>query len=336
MLFPIYVTIVNSLLAPDQLVHQPPPLFPTNPQWGHYATAWTSGSMSKYMATSADHDGDHRGRAAGDVDPRRLRLRLPALPVQAHALRRLPGHADDPARGDVHHESRHGHVVALVQQLRGPVHPVPRHGLRHLPHAPGVPADPPRPPGGGPARRLRPPALHDPGRRAARPPVAGRAGRVLLPRRVEPVPVAARLDRRVDAALHRAARAEAAPGHPGVADPGGAGRRRHRVRAAGDPAPDLPEAAGAQPHGRSRQVREAPASAGRVPRRRPRRGATERGMRTDRRSASASASPPPRCSSPRAPRPPRSPTAAVAAAGRRRRPSCPAATCRPWPSTRAP
>ncbi len=52
-LFPIYVTVVNSLLAPDQLVHQPPPLFPTNPQWGHYATAWTSGSMSKYMATSA-------------------------------------------------------------------------------------------------------------------------------------------------------------------------------------------------------------------------------------------------------------------------------------------
>jgi sn-glycerol 3-phosphate transport system permease protein len=52
-LFPIYVTIVNSLLAPDQLVHQPPPLFPTHPQWGHYATAWTSGSMSKYMATSA-------------------------------------------------------------------------------------------------------------------------------------------------------------------------------------------------------------------------------------------------------------------------------------------
>lgn len=52
-LFPIYVTIVNSLLAPDKLVQQPPPLFPTSPQWHHYATAWTSGSMSKYMATSA-------------------------------------------------------------------------------------------------------------------------------------------------------------------------------------------------------------------------------------------------------------------------------------------
>src|SRR6185437_13412088 len=48
-LFPIYVTVVNSLLPPDQLVHQPPPLFPTHPQWGHYVTAWTSGSMSKYM-----------------------------------------------------------------------------------------------------------------------------------------------------------------------------------------------------------------------------------------------------------------------------------------------
>ena len=52
-LFPIYVTIVNSLLTPDQLVHQPPPLFPTNPQWHHYATAWTSGRMSTYLATSA-------------------------------------------------------------------------------------------------------------------------------------------------------------------------------------------------------------------------------------------------------------------------------------------
>ena len=53
MLFPIYMTIVNSLLVPDQLVQQPPPLFPTNPQWHNYATAWTSGQMSKYMATSA-------------------------------------------------------------------------------------------------------------------------------------------------------------------------------------------------------------------------------------------------------------------------------------------
>jgi sn-glycerol 3-phosphate transport system permease protein len=52
-LFPIYVTIVNSLLIPDQLVERPPPLFPTHPQWHNYVAAWTSGSMSKYMLTSA-------------------------------------------------------------------------------------------------------------------------------------------------------------------------------------------------------------------------------------------------------------------------------------------
>jgi sn-glycerol 3-phosphate transport system permease protein len=52
-LFPVYVTVVNSLLPTDQLVHQPPPLFPTNPQWHDYSAAWNGGQMSKYMATSA-------------------------------------------------------------------------------------------------------------------------------------------------------------------------------------------------------------------------------------------------------------------------------------------
>ncbi len=51
--FPLYVTVVNSLLAPDQLGQQPPPLFPTHPQWHDYTTAWTTGHMSTYMATSA-------------------------------------------------------------------------------------------------------------------------------------------------------------------------------------------------------------------------------------------------------------------------------------------
>ena len=51
-LFPIYITIVNSLLSPDQLVHQPPPLFPTNPQWHDYSAAWNAGQMSKYVTTS--------------------------------------------------------------------------------------------------------------------------------------------------------------------------------------------------------------------------------------------------------------------------------------------
>jgi sn-glycerol 3-phosphate transport system permease protein len=52
-LFPIYVTIVNSLLPPSDLVHQPPPLIPTDPQWHDYSAAWNAGQMSKYVATSA-------------------------------------------------------------------------------------------------------------------------------------------------------------------------------------------------------------------------------------------------------------------------------------------
>ena len=52
-LAPIYFTIVNSLLPPSQLAHQPPPLFPTNPQWHDYSLAWTSGHLGRYMATSA-------------------------------------------------------------------------------------------------------------------------------------------------------------------------------------------------------------------------------------------------------------------------------------------
>jgi sn-glycerol 3-phosphate transport system permease protein len=52
-LAPIYFTIVNSLLPPSQLAHQPPPLYPSSPQWHDYSLAWTSGHLARYMATSA-------------------------------------------------------------------------------------------------------------------------------------------------------------------------------------------------------------------------------------------------------------------------------------------
>jgi sn-glycerol 3-phosphate transport system permease protein len=52
-IIPIYFTIVNSLLEPSQLAHQPPPLYPSSPQWHNYATAWNAGQMSSYMLTSA-------------------------------------------------------------------------------------------------------------------------------------------------------------------------------------------------------------------------------------------------------------------------------------------
>lgn len=51
-LFPIYITIVNSLLTPSQIAAKPPVLFPTNPTWGAYGEAWNAGSMSRYLVNS--------------------------------------------------------------------------------------------------------------------------------------------------------------------------------------------------------------------------------------------------------------------------------------------
>ena len=51
-LFPIYITIVNSLLVPADMLRQPPKLFLTDPQWGSYTDAWDSGHMAAYMKNS--------------------------------------------------------------------------------------------------------------------------------------------------------------------------------------------------------------------------------------------------------------------------------------------
>jgi sn-glycerol 3-phosphate transport system permease protein len=51
-LFPIYITVVNSLLSPDQIAHRPPTLFPTHPRWSTYATAWTDGHLGRYLLNS--------------------------------------------------------------------------------------------------------------------------------------------------------------------------------------------------------------------------------------------------------------------------------------------
>jgi sn-glycerol 3-phosphate transport system permease protein len=52
-LFPIYITVVNSLLRPDQIAARPPSLFPTDPQWDAYSRAWTDGHMGRYLLNSA-------------------------------------------------------------------------------------------------------------------------------------------------------------------------------------------------------------------------------------------------------------------------------------------
>jgi sn-glycerol 3-phosphate transport system permease protein len=51
-LFPIYITVVDSLLKPDQIVAKPPILFPSHPQWSSYATAWTQGHLGRYLLNS--------------------------------------------------------------------------------------------------------------------------------------------------------------------------------------------------------------------------------------------------------------------------------------------
>ena len=51
-LFPLYMTVVNSLLHASQLDRQPPLFFPVHPDWSTYSTAWTVGDMGTYLRNS--------------------------------------------------------------------------------------------------------------------------------------------------------------------------------------------------------------------------------------------------------------------------------------------
>ena len=52
-IFPLYITVVNSLLRPDQIAARPPKFFPVHPQWDSYQRAWDAGNMSTYLVNSA-------------------------------------------------------------------------------------------------------------------------------------------------------------------------------------------------------------------------------------------------------------------------------------------
>jgi len=52
-LFPIYISVVDSLLKTGQLGQQPPPFFPVHPQWSNYSQAWTQGDLSVYLKNTA-------------------------------------------------------------------------------------------------------------------------------------------------------------------------------------------------------------------------------------------------------------------------------------------
>ncbi len=51
-LFPIYITVVNSLLPIDAIAARPPTFFPTHPIWGSYSDAWSSGHLGRYLLNS--------------------------------------------------------------------------------------------------------------------------------------------------------------------------------------------------------------------------------------------------------------------------------------------
>jgi sn-glycerol 3-phosphate transport system permease protein len=51
-LFPIYITLVNSLLQPSQIASRSPTFFPTSPEWHTYADAWTDGHLATYLRNS--------------------------------------------------------------------------------------------------------------------------------------------------------------------------------------------------------------------------------------------------------------------------------------------
>jgi sn-glycerol 3-phosphate transport system permease protein len=51
-LFPLYITVVNSLLPSSKIAARPPTFFPTDPQWNAYTRAWDLGRFGPAILTS--------------------------------------------------------------------------------------------------------------------------------------------------------------------------------------------------------------------------------------------------------------------------------------------
>lgn len=52
LVFPLLVTVVNSLLTAADITSKPPSFFPFDPQWHSYSTAWSDGHMAQYLKNS--------------------------------------------------------------------------------------------------------------------------------------------------------------------------------------------------------------------------------------------------------------------------------------------
>ena len=51
-IFPIYITVVNSLLRAEDITSRPPTLFPLHPVWSSYSRAWSDGNLGLYLKNS--------------------------------------------------------------------------------------------------------------------------------------------------------------------------------------------------------------------------------------------------------------------------------------------
>ena len=244
-LFPVYITIVNSLLPTDQLVHQPPPLFPTDPQWHDYSAAWNGGQMSKYVVTSAIMTAIIVvGQLVTSVlaayafafltFPFKrtlfvLCLATLMIPLEVTFITNLDTittlHWFNTYAGLSVPFLATGFGIFLLRQA---FLQIPR-DLQEAAQLDGY----------GHLKFMTRVAVP-----LARPALAALAVFSFL----------GAWNQYLDATQHRPDRPEAVARDAGVHNPRGAGRRRHRLHPAGDPAPRLPEATGARPHGGSRQV----------------------------------------------------------------------------------
>lgn len=253
-LVPIYFTIVNSLVRPDQLAHQPPPFYPSTPKWHNYVTAWNSGQLSRYLTNSAVMTAFI---VAGQLVTSVLAayafafLRFPfkrtlfllclatlMIPLEVTFITNL-----DTVSSLGWFNTYEGLAVPFLATgfgiflLRQAFLQIPK-DLQEAARLDGY----------GHWRFMT---------RVAVPPgaaLSGRVGCLLLPGCLESIPLAPAVDRRHQTPRHRPDRAEATRRHPGRLDPRRSGRGRDRFRTPRHLAAGVPEATRPKPDRRCRQV----------------------------------------------------------------------------------
>ena len=85
-LFPIYSAVVVAIQPAPALLHWPGVLLPTDITLGTFREAFDQGDLGQYLRNSVIQSSLITVGQVDDLDPGRLRVRLPALPGQAHRI----------------------------------------------------------------------------------------------------------------------------------------------------------------------------------------------------------------------------------------------------------